>query len=97
MIFYIVKGIRSVSNTDRQRIAQSWLGLARFAETLGYTADRTRNVWPYCDWVIRGFNENKPYDQFPTEQFAGDLLPNATAEQKVASAFSPARHAGQGK
>ena len=78
-----------------ERMAQNWLDLARFADTSGYAADRTRNVWPYRDWVIRAFNENKPYNQFSIEQLAGDLLPNATVEQKVASAFH--RHAMQAK
>ena len=78
-----------------ERMAQNWLDLARFADTSGYAADRTRNVWPYRDWVIRAFNENKPYNQFSIEQLAGDLLPQATAEQRVASAFH--RHAMQAK
>lgn len=78
-----------------ERMAQNWLDLARFADTSGYAADRTRNVWPYRDWVIRAFNENKPYDQFSIEQLAGDLLPKATAEQRVASGFH--RHAMQAK
>ena len=69
--------------------------LARFADTSGYAADRTRNVWPYRDWVIAAFNENMPFDRFSIDQLAGDLLPGATPEQRVASAFH--RHAMQAK
>ena len=70
-----------------ERMAQGWLDLARFADTSGYAADRTRNVWPYRDWVIRAFNDNLPYDRFSIEQLAGDLLPNATPEQRLATGF----------
>lgn len=76
-------------------MAQGWFDLARFADTSGYAADRTRTVWPYRDWVVRAFNANQPYDRFSIEQLAGDLLPVATSEQKVASAFH--RHAMQAK
>ena len=69
--------------------------LARFADTSGYAADRTRNVWPYRDWVIAAFNDNLPFDQFSIDQLAGDLVPGATPEQRVASAFH--RHAMQAK
>ena len=70
-----------------ERMAQGWLDLARFADTSGYAADRTRNVWPYRDWVIRAFNDNLPYDRFSIEQLAGDLLTNATPEQQLATGF----------
>src|SRR5439155_9188708 len=60
----------------------------RFADTIGYHSDNPRNVWPYRDYVIRAFNANKPFDQFTVEQLAGDLLPGATLEQKVASCFN---------
>ena len=70
-----------------ERMAQGWLDLARFADTSGYAADRTRNVWPYRDWVIAAFNANMPYDRFSIEQLAGDLLPNATPEQRLATGF----------
>ena len=70
-----------------ERMAQHWLDLARYADSDGYHDDTNRAMWPYRDWVIRAFNENKPYDEFTVEQLAGDLLPNATLEQKVASAF----------
>ena len=78
-----------------ERQAQDWFDLARFADTSGYAADRTRNVWPYRDWVIAAFNENMPFDRFSIDQLAGDLLPGATPEQRVASAFH--RHAVQAK
>lgn len=78
-----------------ERQAQDWFDLARFADTSGYAADRTRNVWPYRDWVIAAFNENMPFDRFSIDQLAGDLLPGATPEQRVASAFH--RHAMQAK
>ncbi|HEV8542919.1 MAG TPA: PSD1 and planctomycete cytochrome C domain-containing protein [Verrucomicrobiae bacterium] len=71
-----------------ERMAIPWLDLVRFADTIGYHSDNPRNVWPYRDYVIRAFNENKPFDQFTVEQIAGDLLPNCTQEQKVSSAFN---------
>ena len=78
-----------------ERQAQDWFDLARFADTSGYAADRTRTVWPYRDWVITAFNENMPFDRFSIDQLAGDLVPSATREQRVASAFH--RHAMQAK
>ncbi len=71
-----------------EKLGVDWLDLARFADTHGYTVDRYRPMWPYRDWVIKAFNENLPYDQFITWQLAGDLLPNATREQKLATAFN---------
>jgi hypothetical protein len=71
-----------------ERMAVTWLDLVRYADTIGFHSDNPRNVWPYRDWVIRAFNENKPFDQFTIEQLAGDLLPNATIAQKVASTFN---------
>lgn len=71
-----------------ERMAIGWLDVARFADTIGYHSDTPRNVWPYRDYVIKSFNENKPFDQFTREQLAGDLLPHSTQEQKVASAFN---------
>ena len=71
-----------------ERMAIGWLDVARFADTIGYHSDNPRNIWPYRDYVIKAFNENKPFDQFTREQLAGDLLPNHTPEQKVASAFN---------
>lgn len=71
-----------------ERMAIPWLDVVRFADTIGYHSDNPRNIWPYRDYVIRSFNENKPFDQFSVEQLAGDLLPDAGQEQKVASAFN---------
>ena len=71
-----------------ERMAIGWLDVARFADTIGYHSDNPRNVWPYRDYVIKAFNENKPFDQFTREQLAGDLLPNCTQETKVGSAFN---------
>ena len=71
-----------------ERMAVDWLDLARYADTFGYQADVYRPVWPWRDWVIRAFNANLPYDQFITWQLAGDLLPNATREQQLATAFN---------
>lgn len=71
-----------------ERMATDWLDIARFADTHGYQFDRFRPVWPYRDWVISAFNRNLPFDQFITWQLAGDLLPNATKEQRLATAFN---------
>ena len=71
-----------------ERWAALWLDLARYADSKGYEADRDRpGVWPYRDWVIRAFNRNLPYDQFVITQLAGDLLPNATFDDQIASSF----------
>jgi hypothetical protein len=64
-----------------------WLDLARYADTKGYERDDGRSIWKYRDWLIHAFNDDKPYNQFLTEQIAGDLLPDATDEQYVATAF----------
>ena len=71
-----------------ERMAQGWLDVVRYADTIGYHSDTPRNVWPYRDWVIKSFNENKPFDRFTVEQVAGDLLPDATDETRVGSAFN---------
>src|SRR6056297_99002 len=67
--------------------ARMWLDLARYADTKGYEKDRGRTMWPYRDWVIKAFNTDMPLDRFTTEQLAGDLLPEPTTEQIVATAF----------
>jgi hypothetical protein len=71
-----------------ERWASMWLDLARYADTKGYEKDTERpGVWPYRDWVIDAFNRNLPYDQFVIKQLAGDLLPNATLEDHIATSF----------
>lgn len=75
-----------------ERMAMTWLDAARYADTNGYNNDEDRTMWPWRDWVINAFQRNQPYDQFITEQLAGDLLPTPTLEQKVASGF----HRNQG-
>ena len=71
-----------------ERMAVDWLDLARYADTYGYQADVYRPVWPWRDWVVTALNDNMPFDEFITWQLAGDLLPDATAEQKLATAFN---------
>jgi hypothetical protein len=71
-----------------ERWAVYWLDLARYSDTHGYQDDLARTMWPWRDWVIKAFNENMPYDQFVTWQLAGDLLPDATKETLLASAFN---------
>ena len=68
-------------------MAQVWLDLARYADTSGYHFDSPRYMWLWRDWVIKAFNQNMPFDQFTVEQLAGDLLPNATRDQQIASGF----------
>jgi hypothetical protein len=71
-----------------ERAAGEWLDLARYADTYGYQADVERDLSPWRDWVIRAFNQNLPYDRFLEWQIAGDLLPNATSDQVLATAFN---------
>ena len=70
-----------------ERMAVDWLDAARYADTHGYQTDPAKEMWPWRDWVIQAFNRNMPYDQFTIEQLAGDLLPNATLDQKIATGF----------
>ena len=70
-----------------ERMAQDWLDLARFADSQGYHHDSQRDLWPWRDWVIKSFNTNMPFDQFTVEQLAGDLLPNPSREQRIATGF----------
>jgi len=71
-----------------ERMAVDWLDVARYADSYGFQVDREREVWPWRDWVVKAFNDNLPYDKFVTWQLAGDLLPNATDEQRLATAFN---------
>jgi hypothetical protein len=71
-----------------ERMAMQWLDLARYADTHGYHIDSSREMWHWRDWVIDAFNRNMRYDEFTIDQLAGDLLPNATADQKLASGFN---------
>ena len=71
-----------------EHMARGWLDLARYADSNGYQVDLARSIWPYREWVIQSFNRNQPFDQFTIEQLAGDLLPNATLEQKIATGFN---------
>jgi hypothetical protein len=71
-----------------ERMAARWLDAARYADTNGYQSDGDRTMWRWRDWVINTFNANMPFDQFTIEQLAGDLLPNATLDQKIATGFN---------
>ena len=70
-----------------ERMAYVWLDAARYADTDGYQLDKTRENWPWRDWVVAAYNRNLSFDRFTIEQFAGDLLPNATADQLIATCF----------
>ncbi len=71
-----------------ERMVWDWLDASRYADTNGFQADPTRTMWPWRDWAIGAFNRNLPFDQFTVEQIAGDLLPNATRDQKLATGFN---------
>ena len=71
-----------------ERMALAWMDIARYGDSSVMHADGPRDMWPWRDWVIRAYNANMPFDQFTVEQLAGDLLPNATVDQKVASGFN---------
>jgi hypothetical protein len=71
-----------------ERLATEWLDVARYADSHGYQDDGMRQMWPWRDWVIGAFNRNMPFDDFVTWQLAGDLLPDATPEQRLATAFN---------
>jgi hypothetical protein len=70
-----------------ERWARPWLDLARYADSNGFQADQLRDSWAYRDWVIKALNDGMPFDQFVIEQLAGDLIPNATVDQKIATGF----------
>ncbi len=71
-----------------EHMARYWLDVARYADTHGLHLDNERSMWPYRDWVVRAFNANLPFDQFTLWQLAGDLLPNASVDQQIASGFN---------
>ena len=71
-----------------ERMAVDWLDVARYADSYGFQVDREREVWPWRDWVVKAYNENLPFDKFITWQLAGDLLPNPTDEQIMATAYN---------
>ncbi len=71
-----------------EHMARFWLDAARYGDTHGLHLDNYREIWPYRDWVIKAFNTNKPFDQFIVEQLAGDLLPNPTLDQLIATGFN---------
>src|SRR5207244_2107261 len=71
-----------------EHMARYWLDAARYGDTHGLHLDNYREIWPYREWVIKAFNDNKPFDQFVVEQLAGDLLPNPTLDQIVATGFN---------
>ena len=75
------------SRTYGERMAWDWMEASRYADSNGYQGDSERTMWPWRDWVVKAFNRNMPWDEFTIWQLAGDLLPNATDEQKLATAF----------
>src|SRR5579864_7160512 len=79
-----------------ERTAERWLDAARYADTNGYQTDAERSMWRWRDWVVDAFNRNMPFDRFTVEQIAGDMLPNATLDQKIASGFNR-NHRGNGE
>jgi hypothetical protein len=79
-----------------ERMAARWLDAARYADTNGYQTDAERDMWRWRDWVIEAFNANKPFDRFTLEQIAGDMLPNPTLEQRIATGFNR-NHRGNGE
>ena len=83
------KWLTSYCKSDQygEKMAVHWLDVARYADSYGYQDDNIRTQWPWRDWVIHAFNENIPYDQFLTWQIAGDMLPDATKEQILATGF----------
>ncbi|MEC8895443.1 MAG: DUF1549 and DUF1553 domain-containing protein, partial [Planctomycetota bacterium] len=84
------KVVRRLLDSPRygEHMARFWLDAARYGDTHGLHLDNERSIWPYRDWVIDSFNSNQPFDRFTVEQLAGDLLPNSTLDQKVATGFN---------
>lgn len=75
------------SSAYGERWASVWLDLARYADSMGYEKDTLRTIWPYRDWVVRSLNDNMPFDEFTVQQLAGDLMPEPTHDQLVATGF----------
>ena len=75
------------SSAYGERWASVWLDLARYADSMGYEKDNLRTIWPYRDWVVRALNDNMPFDEFTVQQLAGDLLPEPTDDQFIATGF----------
>ena len=71
-----------------EQMATTWLDYARYADSHGFQSDPERHMWKWRDWVINAYNQNMPFDEFAIEQIAGDLLPNATIDQKIATGFN---------
>ncbi len=82
-----VRALQASCHAGEHR-ARYWLDAARYGDTHGMHVDNYREVWPYRDWVVNAFNENMPFDRFVIEQIAGDLLPDATIDQRIATGFS---------
>jgi len=84
------RAVDRLLGSDRygERMATEWLDAARYADTNGYQTDGERTMWRWRDWVIDAYNANMPFDRFTIEQLAGDMLPNATREQRIATAFN---------
>jgi len=83
---FVDKLLASTAYGEHQ--ARIWLDAARYADTHGLHLDNYREIWPYRDWVVKAFNDNMPFDQFTIEQIAGDLLPDATLDQRLATGFN---------
>ncbi len=83
---HLVSGLMA-THAYAERRAQDWLDLARYADSNGFADDQKRDIWPYREWVIEAIRRNMPFDEFTIEQLAGDMLPNATLEQRLASSF----------
>ena len=84
----VTRRSRVVLSASGERMALPWLDAARYADSNGFQQDGDTHQYVWRDWVVRALNANMPFDQFTIEQLAGDLLPNATMDQKIASGFN---------